>query len=164
MRVKVTNNITYIEARKMVEQKPEVTLSTIIQSATRKPETKTVSTQVDENDKVITSSTKVLTGRSKKPNKTQNSSQSTTPKPKSTASTPKPSTSQVEPAKNRESRSKNRTSPRKKSQSPKKNQRDKIKLTRVQDEPIKLKNTFSDLEQMEAEEYSDQKSRKDQTK
>ena len=164
MRVKVTNNITYIEARKMVEQKPEVTLSTIIQSAARKPETKTVSTQVDENDKVITSSTKVLTGRSKKPNKTQNSSQATTSKPKSTASTPKPSTSQAKPAKNRESRSKNRTSPRKKSQSPKKNQRDKIKLTRVQDEPIKLKNTFSDLEQMEAEEYSDQKSRKDQTK
>ena len=164
MRVKVTNNITYIEARKMVEQKLEVTLSTIIQSATRKPETKTVSTQVDENDKVITSSTKVLTGRSKKPNKTQNSSQATTSKPKSTASTPKPSTSQVEPAKNRESQSKNRTSPRKKSQSPKKNQRDKIKLTRVQDEPIKLKNTISDLEQMEAEEYSDRKSRKDQTK
>ena len=65
MRVKVTNNITYIEARKMVEQKPEATLSTIIQSATRKPETKTVSKQVDENDKVITSSTKVLTGRKK---------------------------------------------------------------------------------------------------
>ena len=65
MGVKVTNNITYIEARKMVEQKPEVTLSTIIQSATRKPETKTVSTKVDANDKVITSSTKVLTGRKK---------------------------------------------------------------------------------------------------
>ena len=63
----------------MVEQKPEVTLSTIIQSATRKPETKTVSTQVDENDKVITSSTKVLTGISKKTNKTKKLSQATIP-------------------------------------------------------------------------------------
>ena len=36
MRVKVTNNITYIEARKMVEQKPEDTFSRIVQSTMTK--------------------------------------------------------------------------------------------------------------------------------
>ena len=60
MKVKVTRNITYIEARKMVEQTPEVTFSKIVQSAVAKPELKTVSTQTSDKDKVITSSTKVL--------------------------------------------------------------------------------------------------------
>ena len=158
MKIKVTRNLTYLEARKIVEYTPESTFSTIVQSAIAKPEIKNDYTQTSENDKIISSSTKVLIPTKYKTNKSQPSSKASTPQSK------QPSTSQVEPAKNRESRSKNRTSPRKKSQSPKKNQRDKIKLTRVQDEPIKLKNTFSDLEQMEAEEYSDQKSRKDQTK
>ena len=158
MKIKVTRNLTYLEARRIVEHTPETTFSTIVQSAIAKPEIKNDYTQTSENDKIISSSTKVLIPTKYKTNKSQPSSKASTPQSK------QPSTSQVEPAKNRESRSKNRTSPRKKSQSPKKNQRDKIKLTRVQDEPIKLKNTFSDLEQMEAEEYSDQKSRKDQTK
>ena len=158
MKIKVTRNLTYLEARKIVEHTPETTFSTIVQSAIAKPEIKNDYTQTSENDKIISSSTKVLIPTKYKTNKSQPSSKASTPQSK------QPSTSQVEPAKNRESRSKNRTSQRKKSQSPKKNQRDKIKLTRVQDEPIKLKNTFSDLEQMEAEEYSDQKSRKDQTK
>ena len=158
MKIKVTRNLTYLEARKIVEHTPETTFSTIVQSAIAKPEIKNDYTQTSENDKIISSSTKVLIPTKYKTNKSQPSSKASTPQSK------QPNTSQVEPAKNRESRSKNRTSPRKKSQSPKKNQRDKIKLTRVQDEPIKLKNTFSDLEQMEAEEYSDQKSRKDQTK
>ena len=158
MKIKVTRNLTYLEARKIVEHTPESTFSTIVQSAIAKPEIKNDYTQTSENDKIISSSTKVLIPTKYKTNKSQPSSKASTPQSK------QPSTSQVEPAKNRESRSKNRTSPRKKSQSPKKNQRDKIKLTRVQDEPIKLKNTFSDLEQMEAEEYSDQKSRKGQTK
>ena len=158
MKIKVTRNLTYLEARKIVEHTPETTFSTIVQSAIAKPENKNDYTQTSENDKIISSSTKVLIPTKYKTNKSQPSSKASTPQSK------QPSTSQVEPAKNRESRSKNRTSPRKKSQSPKKNQKDKIKLTRVQDEPIKLKNTFSDLEQMEAEEYSDQKSRKDQTK
>ena len=54
MKVKVTRNITYIEARKMVEQTPEVTFSKIVQSAVAKPELKTVSTQTSDEDKVIT--------------------------------------------------------------------------------------------------------------
>ena len=60
MKVKVTRNITYIEARKMVEQTPEVTFSKIVHSAVAKPELKTVSTQTSDEDNVITSSTKVL--------------------------------------------------------------------------------------------------------
>ena len=48
MKIKVTRNITYLEARKMVEQTPEITLSKIVQSAIAKPQTKNVSTQVDD--------------------------------------------------------------------------------------------------------------------
>ena len=124
MKIKVTRNLTYLEARKIVEHTPETTFSTIVQSAIAKPEIKNDYTQTSENDKIISSSTKVLIPTKYKTNKSQPSSKASTPQSK------QPSTSQVEPAKNRESRSKNRTSPRKKSQSPKKNQRDKIKLTR----------------------------------
>ena len=169
MKVKVTRNVTYIEARKMVEQTPEVTFSKIVQSAVAKPELKTVSTQTSDEDKVITSSTKVLDPTPKKVNKSQTPSQSSTPKPKSTPQKPKQTTlantSKVEQKQNRESRSKTRSSPRKKSQSPKKTPKERqIKLTRVQDESIKLDNKFNSLEQMEAEVYDDQKSGKESNK
>ena len=52
MRIKVTNNITYIEARKMVEQKPEDTFSRIVQSTM----TKTVTNLQLHNFQKITSS------------------------------------------------------------------------------------------------------------
>ena len=38
MKIKVTRNITYLEARKMVEQTPEVPLSKIVQWAIGKPQ------------------------------------------------------------------------------------------------------------------------------
>ena len=169
MKVKVTRNITYIEARKIVEQTPEVTFSKIVQSAVAKPELKTVSTQTSDEDKVITSSTKVLDPTPKKVNKNQTPSQSSTPKQKSTPQKPKQTTlantSKVEQKQNRESRSKTGSSPRKKSQSPKKTPKERqIKLTRVQDESIKLDNKFNSLEQMEAEVYDDQKSGKESNK
>ena len=159
MKIKVTRNLTYLEARKIVEHTPETTFSTIVQSAIAKPEIKkTITLKLQKMTKSSLPVLKFLYQQNIKQislnhhQKLQHLNLNNQVHHK------------LNQQKNRESRSKNRTSPRKKSQSPKKNQRDKIKLTRVQDEPIKLKNTFSDLEQMEAEEYSDQKSRKDQTK
>ena len=93
MKIKVTRNLTYLEARKIVEHTPESTFSTIVQSAIAKPEIKNDYTQTSENDKIISSSTKVLIPTKYKTNKSQPSSKASTPQSK------QPSTSQVEPAK-----------------------------------------------------------------
>ena len=56
--------------------------------------------------------------------------------------------------------------PRQNNQSPKKNQKDKdkqIKISKIPDQSIKVNNKYSSLEQMEAEEYSEQKTRKENT-
>ena len=109
-------------------------------------------TQTSDNDKIISSSTKVLIPTKYKTNKSQPSSKATTPQSKQTSKTKptaQPNTSKIEQPKNRESRSKTRTSPRKKSQSPKKTYKERhIKLTRVQDEPVKTDNKYTGLEQM----------------
>ena len=107
MKIKVTRNLTYLEARKIVEHTPETTFSTIVQSAIAKPENKNDYTQTSENDKIISSSTKILIPTKYKTNKSQPSSKASTPQSK------QPSTSQVEPAKNRESRSKKSNKPKK---------------------------------------------------
>ena len=96
MKIKVTRNLTYLEARKIVEHTPETTFSTIVQSAIAKPEIKNDYTQTSENDKIISSSTKVLIPTKYKTNKSQPSSKASTPQSK------QPSTSQVEPAKKQE--------------------------------------------------------------
>ena len=43
MKLKVTNNLTYPEARKLFEQKPEFSFSKVVKSLAAKPETKTIS-------------------------------------------------------------------------------------------------------------------------
>ena len=98
-----------------------------------------------------------------KSGKFQTSSQATTSKPKPATPKTKPikqlSTSQEQ--KKKESQPK--PSPR---QSPKKNQKDKdrqIKINRIPDQSIKVDNKYSSLEQMEAEEYSEQKIHKENT-
>ena len=68
MRLKVTQNLTYIEARKQIEQKPEFSFSQVVKSFAAKPETKTTATQYSDEDCKITDSSKVLIAR--KPNKT----------------------------------------------------------------------------------------------
>ena len=40
MRLKITKNLTYLEARKQLEQKPEFSFSHIVKSLAAKPETK----------------------------------------------------------------------------------------------------------------------------
>ena len=49
MKLKVTNNITYLEAKKLHENKPETTFSKIVQSIAR-PEMKDASTQYKVKD------------------------------------------------------------------------------------------------------------------
>ena len=151
MKIKVTQNLSFFEARKIFENKPEVTFATIVQSSQiKKPETKATETHFDEKDFNITASSKVIIPTKYKQNK-QAKNTATTSK-----SSPQSQTSD-EKAK-RESRSRQRNSPssRQKSKSPKNSQnghqKDKpIKLVRLQDNSIKLTNRFDDIEQMESE-------------
>ena len=82
MKIKVTQRLTYPEARKVYEQhKPEFTFSKIVQSMPAKPETKSTSTQYSEIDCEITESTKVIVARKQNPNtnsQSANSQKSTT--------------------------------------------------------------------------------------
>ena len=156
----MTKNIPYFEAKKAFEQTPEVTFSRIVQSAVAtKPETKTTGTQIEENDTVITASTKLIEPRIKKHNKStsQASTSSTKPQPKATTSTskPTPSNSQAKPNKSqssekgsRESRSvsKSGAQNRSKSKSPRAKP---VRLTRVQNESVKVTNMYNGLEEME---------------
>ena len=59
MKLKVTNNISYLEAKKLHENKPETTFSKIVQSIAR-PEMKDASTQYKVKDYKINASTKVI--------------------------------------------------------------------------------------------------------
>ena len=64
MKIKVTQRLTYPEARKEYEkQTPEFTFSKIVQSMPHKPESKTASTQYSEKDCEITESSKVIIAR-----------------------------------------------------------------------------------------------------
>ena len=66
MKLKVTKNLTYLEARKRFEQKPEFSFSKVVKSLAAKPETKTTSTQYSVEDSKITESTKVIIARTAK--------------------------------------------------------------------------------------------------
>ena len=53
MKIKVTQNITYLEAKKIQENQPEITFAKVVQSLNTKPETKESSTQF--NEKILSS-------------------------------------------------------------------------------------------------------------
>ena len=79
MKIKVTQRLTYPEARKVYEQqKPEFSFSKIVQSMPAKPETKTASTQFDEMDFNITESSKVIEAHKPKQNIISQNSQNST--------------------------------------------------------------------------------------
>ena len=82
MKQKVTNNISYLEAKKMHENQPEITFSKIVQSIAR-PEMKDASTQYKKKDLKITTSTKVIESKvkstSKSPSGLQSSQSSSQP-------------------------------------------------------------------------------------
>ena len=85
--IKVTQKITYLEAKKIQENQPEITFAKVVQSLNTKPETKETSTQFNEKDSVIKANSKVITPtlkpkpkptsthQSRPPTKSQNSSQ-----------------------------------------------------------------------------------------
>ena len=77
MKIKVTQRLTYPEARKIYDQqKPEFTYSKVISSMPKKPETKTSSTQYHVKDSEITESSKVIISRIHKQNQTNQTSTS----------------------------------------------------------------------------------------
>ena len=75
MKLKVTNNISYLEAKKLHENKPETTFSKIVQSIAR-PEMKDASTQYKVKYCKITTSTKVIEPKVKSVSKSPSGSQS----------------------------------------------------------------------------------------
>ena len=148
MRIKVTNNITYLEARKIFTHKPESTFSKIVQSSQpSKPETKTTETHFDEKDFNITASSKVIIPSIYKPKK--QSEQNTTSKTASSSSQSGTSKSNNQQEKSR-SRSKTRKTSRDNSKSHKPKQKPNVKLTRLQDQPVKTSNKYGQLESMES--------------
>ena len=52
MKIKVTQNITYLEAKQIQENQPEITFAEVVQSLNTKPEIKETSTQFNEKDSV----------------------------------------------------------------------------------------------------------------
>ena len=75
MKLKVTHNISYLEAKKLHENKPETTFSKIVQSIAR-PEMKDASTQYKTKDYKITTSTKVIEPKVKSTSNSPSGSQS----------------------------------------------------------------------------------------
>ena len=64
MKLKVTKNLTYPEARKLYDQQqPEFTFAKVVQSLSVKPETKTASTQYNVEDSKITESSTVIVAK-----------------------------------------------------------------------------------------------------
>ena len=51
MKIKVTRNLTHLEARKIVEHTPETTFSTIVQSAIAKLKSKTITLKLQKMTK-----------------------------------------------------------------------------------------------------------------
>ena len=73
MKLKVTNDISYLEAKKMHENQPKIKFSKIVQSIAR-PEIKDVSTQYKTKDLKITTSTKVIESKVKSTSKSPSGS------------------------------------------------------------------------------------------
>ena len=85
MKIKVTQRLTYPEARKIYDQqKPEFTFSKVVSSMPKKPETKTSSTQYNVKDTEITESSKVIISRIHKQIQNIQNNQTSTSKSSST--------------------------------------------------------------------------------
>ena len=85
MKIKVTQRLTYPEARKIYDQqKPEFTFSKVVSSMPKKPETKTSSTQYSVKDTEITESSKVIISRIHKQIQNIQNNQTSTSKSSST--------------------------------------------------------------------------------
>ena len=135
----------FIEARNLFEKQPDTSFSRIVQSVQmKKPELKTTETHFDEKDFNITASSKVIIPTIYKTKK--QSAQNTAASSSSQSGTPK-SNNQQEKSR---SRSKTRKTSRDNSKSPKPKQKPNVKLTRLQDQPVKTANKYGQLESMES--------------
>ena len=136
-----------MEAKKIQENQPEITLAKVVQSLNTKPETKETSTQFNEKDSVIKANSKFITPtpkpkpkpasthQSKPPTKSQNSSQT---------QSNKASGSQI-------SRSKNRTADQKGKNGKEKDKEPNPYSKGGSADPIQLVNRFDSLDSMELE-------------
>ena len=102
MKLKVTNNISYLEAKKLHENKTETTFSKVVQSIAR-PEMKDASTQYKVKDCKITTSTKVIKPKVKSTSKSQSGSQT------SQSSSSSQSSSQSQPSSSAQSQSRSQS-------------------------------------------------------
>ena len=67
MKLKLTKNLTYPDARKLYDQQqPEFTFTKVVQSLSAKPETKTAYTQYNVEDSKITESSKIIVAKKTK--------------------------------------------------------------------------------------------------
>ena len=96
MKLKVTHNISYLEAKKMHENQPEITFSKIVQSIAR-PEMKDASTQYKTKDLKNTTSTKVIESKVKSTSKSPSGSQSSQSSSSSQPSSQPSSSAQSQP-------------------------------------------------------------------
>ena len=148
MKIKVTQKITYLEAKKIQENQPEITFAKVVQSLNTKPETKESSTQFNEKDSVIKANSKVITPTVKPKPKPTSTHQSRPP-------TKSQNSSQTQPTKTSGSqqRSRSRTADQKEKNG---KEKDKDKAPNpyskgASADPIKLVNRFDSLENMELE-------------
>ena len=106
MKIKVTKKITYLEAKKIQENQPEITFAKVVQSLNTKPETKETSTQFNEKDSIIKPNSKIITATPKpkpKPASTHQSRPQTKPSSQSSSQT------QLNKASESQQRSRSRT-------------------------------------------------------
>ena len=109
MKIKVTQKNTYLEAKKIQENQPEITFAKVVQSLNTKPETKETSTQLNEKDSVIKANSKVITPTLKPKPKSASTHQSRPPTKSQNSSQTQPSKASGSPR----SRSRNRTADQK---------------------------------------------------
>ena len=102
MKLKVTKNLTYPEARKLYDQQqPEFTFTKVVQSLSAKLETKTAYTQYNVEDSKIPESSKAIVAQKQKPSSQSTSSSTTSAQPqagsqnRANSSSNKPSSGQA---------------------------------------------------------------------
>ena len=147
MKIKVTQKITYMEAKKIQENQPEITFAKVVQSLNTKPETKETSTQFNEKDSVIKANSKVITPTLKPKPKPASTHRSRPP-------TKSQNSSQTQPSKangSQRSRSRNRTVDQKGKNVKEKDKEPNPYSKGGSADPIKLVNRFDSLDSMELE-------------
>ena len=175
IKIKVTKNITYQEARKLFELIPKPVYSKIVQSSFVKPSTKTTSTQYDKNDflkelnsqssqsssfssQTITRSSQSSSQSSQSTIQPSQSSKSSQPNSQCSSRSPQPNTQsprgQSRPGQQRTHSNNKEESDRSESNqsSRTKKEQDKHLSNRQKKgshDPIKLANSYESLEDME---------------